>query len=451
MHNVIEADLRRLDAGAGRPPTPALVGHGRFNGDLPVSSLAGAAVSAAVSALQSLHDVNFGHLPDATVDRAKVDQWCRSSVIPLGWTLPSKWDPYANDYRTTDGWIRLHTNAEHHLAAARRVLGMPATPEAAGRAIARWDGEELETAIVEAGGCAARLRTREDWDAHPQGRAVSEEPIVIWDEADKHPSRWRPVNAKRPLSGLRVLDLTRVLAGPVATRFLASFGADVLRIDPPHWNEDGNAIEMTVGKTCAGLDLKDPDDREMFRRLVREADVLVHGLRADALHKMGFGTVACRELNPGLVTVGLNAYGWSGPWSTRRGFDSLVQRSAGLAFERAGAIIDLPYQVLDHATGYLTAAAVLHGLRLQRSGDRVLSARLSLARQAKLLIDHATAACAEAGREGGPTDAQGSIEHTDWGDIRRIGLPYRVEGIETGWRVAAHRLRSDPPAWHPAS
>lgn len=449
MFHIIETDLRRLDDASLSSPVPKMAGSGRYLSGLPVSTLASASVRAAVSALQSLCASEFGRVPDSTIDAAAVDRWCEGSVTPIGWSLPSKWDPFARDYNTLDGWIRLHTNAELHCAAALSVLGVPATPAQAAQEIAQWDAESLERAIVQAGGCAAKLRTSQGWRSHPQGQAVRAEPIVNWVEASPHPCRWQPVSSKRPLVGLRVLDMTRVLAGPVATRFLTSLGADVLRIDPPQWNEDVNAIEMTVGKTCAGLDLHDARDRETFRTLIGEADVFVHGLRSDALERLGFDTNSCRALNPGLITASVNAYGWTGPWVNRRGFDSLVQRSSGLAIEEDGAVSALPYQVLDHATGYLMAAAVLHALRRQREKGQVLTAQLSLARQATLLADH-TAAAEPCNQDELISASEGHVEQTDWGELRRSSLPYRIAGVEAGWDTGARRLRSDAPIWRQA-
>lgn len=449
MFNTIEADLRGLDRTCELWPEPKISGNGRFVSGHPVSKLATAAVRAAVSAMQSLYASEFGRVPCATIDAVAVDRWCESSVTPVGWSLPAKWDPFARDYKTVDGWIRLHTNAAHHRSAALTVLGWPTTPEKAAKAISGWDGESLERTILGVGGCAAKLRTAQEWQSHPQGQAVGAAPIAIWDKARPQPCRWRPLSSTRPLLGLRVLDMTRVLAGPVATRFIASFGGDVLRIDPPHWDEDGNAIEMTVGKTCAGLDLRNQRDRTKFRTLIRDADVFVHGLRTDALEKLGFGTDNCRAINPSLISVSLNAYGWTGPWANRRGFDSLVQRSTGLAVAQNGGVSALPYQVLDHATGYLMAAAVLHALRSQRETGQVLSARLSLARQAKLLTDHVTST--ESGDKNGlisnSLKSKWQTEHSDWGDLRRSALPYQIEGVEAGWEVGAHQLRSDAAVW----
>ncbi len=286
------------------------------------------------------------------------------------------------------GWIRLHTNAPRHRAAALRVLGVEAEREHVAAAVARWAADELETAIVAEGGCAATLRSPEEWASHPQGAAVAIEPLVALDDTDRDAaaSTWAP-SPERPLAGLRVLDLTRVLAGPVATRLLAGLGADVLRIDPPDWDEPGVVPDMTVGKRAARLDARDPADRERLLALLAGADVLVHGYRSDALERLGLGEVVRRRVRPGLIDVSLDAYGHTGPWATRRGFDSLVQMSTGIAGSglRQGTAekpTPLPVQALDHGTGYLMAAAVLTGLARRATGSHGMRARLSLARTA---------------------------------------------------------------------
>jgi len=288
--------------------------------------------------------------------------------------LSPSWDSVAGDYRAKNGWIRLHTNAPHHRARAMAVLGVDEDRDMVARAVAAWDAEALENAIVEARGCAAMMRSFERWAEHPQGAAVAKEPLIIWEERDAITPKPLSSSEQQPLEGLRVLDLTRVLAGPAATRFLAGFGADVLRIDPPDWDETLAVQEMTLGKRCARLDLRNRNDRALFEKLLAEADILVHGYRAEALAGLGYSLDQRRMLNPGLIDVSLNAYGWSGPWSDRRGFDSLVQMSSGIAdFGMKKAVADrpfpLPVQALDHATGYLMAAAVL------RAADRAPAPR----------------------------------------------------------------------------
>ncbi len=255
----------------------------------------------------------------------------------------------------------------------------------------------------------------------------------------------------RPLRGLRVLDLTRVLAGPVATRFLAAFGADVLRIDPPDWDESIVIPEVAPGKRCARLDLKTVSGRAKLQELLKDADVLVHGYRADALDAIGFGAGARRALRPGLIDVALNAYGWTGPWRNRRGFDSLVQMSAGIA--DAGMRVlgkerptPLPVQALDHATGYLLAAAVVRGLTLRVATGRGYEARTSLARVAELLTSRP--AKWRDGTLAGASDADyaDDIEVTGFGPVHRLLGPVSVGEASMRWDRPAARLGSAPPS-----
>jgi crotonobetainyl-CoA:carnitine CoA-transferase CaiB-like acyl-CoA transferase len=251
-----------------------------------------------------------------------------------------------------------------------------------------------------------------------------------------------------------VLDLTRVLAGPVATRLLAGWGAEVLRIDPPDWDEPAIVPEVTLGKRCARLDLKTHDGKSRFLKLLSSADVLVHGYRSDALDRLGLGDDVREDARPGLVDVSLNAYGWTGPWVERRGFDSLVQMSSGIADAgRVAAGIDrpvpLPVQALDHATGYLLAASAIAGVVRRHVDGRGSRWRTSLARMAFQLVGAGTTPLFE-DTDGLPVPPIPSdvIEQTPWGKARRLSGPVDVEGASLSWSIAAHRLGSDAAKWN---
>ena len=429
----------------------AITGAGSLPSCFAVSDLAVASVGIAGSKLARLAAAN-GAPPDVVIDRRLASLWFDMTLRPTGWQIPSPWDPVAGDYRTADGWIRLHTNAPHHRQAALSVLGHASDRKALEPLVAAWKAEELETAIVAAGGCAARMLSLESWAEHPQGMAVAKEPLIHWNDHGDGERVERRSTPGRPLEGLRVLDLTRVLAGPVAGRFLAAYGADVLRIDPPGWDEPGIVPEVTLGKCCAGLDLKTAEDRVRFESLLAEADVLLHGYRPDALGNLGYPEEVRQRINPRLIDVCLNAYGWSGPWSGRRGFDSLVQMSSGIAdhgmkANGADKPVPLPVQALDHATGYLLAAAVLHALRDRDISGRVASARLSLARVAHLLSATKLAAPAGSMVPETPDDLDPTIEKTDWGPARRVRFPVKIDGVAHGWDHPAGRLRSADPVW----
>lgn len=405
-------------------------------GDLPsalrVTDLAVAAMGVAGLATSELVETVTGTAAAVTVDRELASTWYGSAVTPIGWSLPGVWDQLAGNYRARDGWIRLHTNAPHHRDRALEVLGVEADLIAVTRAVRRWTAQNLEREIVAAGGCAAAMQTRKEWLDHPQGAAVAAEPLLEWRAGDTSVAStlWNPTPA-RPLTGLRVLDLTRVIAGPVATRFLGMLGADVLRIDPPGWDEDATLPNMTLGKRMARVDAKRLDGAALLKSLLRDADVLVHGYRDGALDSIGLDRAARAELRPGLIDVSLDAYGFTGPWAGRRGFDSLVQMSAGIAqigSEWAGddRPVPLPVQALDHTTGYLLAAATLRSLTLLRSEGVGRSVRTSLARVGEALIS------------GGPLPLDGPLVgraepsvplSTPWGAARMLPAALEIEGV----------------------
>lgn len=405
-----------------------------------VTDLAVASFRAAAVELASLKQARA-----VEVNRRLAALWFNMSLRPEGWTLPPTWDAIAGLYRCSDGWIRLHTNAPHHRAAALRVLKCAADKEAVKAAVIQWQKSELETAIVLENGAAAAMHSREEWAEHPQGKAVAEEPLIAWADVEECP-------AVVALEDLKVLDLTRVLAGPVATRFLAGFGAQVLRIDPPWWNEPNVEPEVTLGKRRAGLDLTQAQDRQTFEALLAKADVLVHGYRPDALSGLGYGPTVLRKIAPRLIDISLCAYGWHGPWAGRRGFDSLVQMSCGIAAEgmhRKGndTPVPLPVQALDHATGYLMAAAALRAVHLRNTTGQIRSARLSLARTAMLLTSAGSKNFQGDELVEQPEDWLASLEQTVWGPAKRLRFPVRVDGVEPNWQHPAGLLRIDNPTW----
>ncbi len=433
----------------GQSWTLDLTGDGILPSWFAVSDFAAATVGAAGNALAH-YVADGGAQPDVTVDRRLSSLWFGMTIHPDGWKMPPVWDAVAGDYRAKDRWIRLHTNADHHRAIALRVLGVAEDRGAVEAAVATWDADALETAIVAEGGCAASMRGLDPWANHPQGQAVSKEPLVNWTEDSDAAPITKPIDPARPLAGLRVLDLTRVLAGPVATRYLAAFGADVLRIDPLNYNEGNIAPETTLGKRCAELNLRNAEDRKTFEALLSSADVLVHGYRAGALPGLGYGPEERRAINPGLVDVSHNAYGWTGPWADRRGFDSLVQMSCGIAqqgMEKSGAVkpVPLPVQALDHGTGYLIAASALQALAARRKG-RVISARLSLARTACLLTTQKTSPTAEPIQEG-DLDVASDVEETAWGAARRTHFPVSATGVPARYEYPASALGSSKAEW----
>lgn len=433
----------------------SVTGAGHLESCFSVSQLANASIGAIGSALSSLlveADL-VSRAPKVEIDQRLASLWFSQSIYPINWELPPSWDAIAGDYKTADGWIKLHTNLAHHRHAALTVIGTQNDRQEVASALLNWNSEPLEIAIVEQGGVAAALRSRTQWQTHPQGIAVASEPLIDWARARQVNSRFAPKSVKRPLAGLKVLDLTRVLAGPVATRALAGFGANVLRIDPPDWDEPFVVPDITLGKKCARLSLSTHKDRKLFENLLASADVLVHGYRPDALHDLGYGAAIRRALSPNLIEVSLDAYGWTGPWSKRRGFDSLVQMSCGIAdagmrWAKQDKPVSLPVQALDYATGYLMAAAVIRAISFSVSGEGIRNARLSLARTAELLMAYPQIEQRGLDTEVCEADFLGSIEQTPWGDANRLKPPLRIAGINIAWDLPANKLGSSTASWN---
>ncbi len=315
----------------------------------------------------------------------------------LDGVAPDVWAPLSGFWQAADGWVRTHGNYPHHARRLADVLGLAtdASKHEVAAAIAHCGAVDLETRAARAGAIVGAVRAPKAWAAHPEGIAVAEDPLVsVRAERDSlGAGRWLrrgDADSSTPLGGIRVLDLTRVLAGPIATRDLAFAGAEVLRIDSPWLPELGwQHLETGHGKRSTTLDLADATDRRYFDELLASADVVVTGYRPGALDRFGLSPDALWERRPGLVIGSVGAWSESGPWAGRRGFDSIVQAVTGIAMtaspegETPGA---LPAQVLDHSAGHLLAAAICLAL-VRRSHDGAgSSVRVGLARLARELL-----------------------------------------------------------------
>jgi hypothetical protein len=411
------------------PPRSSIIPWMTYlSGTYDVDALATGAVREGLEAAADLAEARGGRRPRVGLDPAHVacafasERHLRRGGSGLGPGF-ARLSRFA---RTRDGWIRLHANYEHHRRALLSVLGTG--EDGALDAIAERGAEELGDAIVAAGGAAAAVRSPDEWAAHRQGRAVRELPLVEALPVPTAATRQLGAGAL-PASGVRVLDLTRVIAGPVATRYLAALGADVLRLDPPHMPElELGLLDTCVGKRLAALDLR----KTPIEDLLRDADAVVTGYRPGALEAFGLGDAQLAERHPHLVVASLSAWGRTGPWAERRGFDSLVQAACGIAWAegRDGAPGALPVQALDHATGYLLAAAVLRELAARRRGEAPRNLRLALA---------VTAADLMRRRGPGGTVAEPGCDgfRLALGDLSVIAPPGSLDGVGLRWDAPA--------------
>jgi len=313
-----------------------------------------------------------------------------------GKPLAPPWDPLSGFYPVRDGWVSIHCNFPNHRDAAMGVLGAGADRARAEAASRAWDGEALEDAIHAAGGCAGFVRSQDRWNAHAQARAVAQQPLLQIERIGDAPPQFR--ESSRPLGGIRVLDLTRVLAGPTCAKSLAEHGADVLKISAAHLPDSGLVeLDTGMGKRSARLDLRNPGEVKTFQRLIREADVFVQSYRPGALSGRGFHPEALAELRPGIVCASLSAWGPTGPWRERRGFDSIVQAVCGIAQAQgreAGSDEKprlLPVSAIDYVSGYLMAFGVCVALARRATEGGSWLVRVALARVGKWIVDRGTA------------------------------------------------------------
>ncbi|SAL45535.1 L-carnitine dehydratase/bile acid-inducible protein F [Caballeronia peredens] len=348
----------------------------------PTSFAVGTAAQATIAAA-ALAACEFGVARGVERQRVCVDMTDAAVECTGAFTVdgrePETWGRFSGLYRCADGYVRIHANFEHHQDGALRLLGLDprtAAREDAERALLSWRASDYENAAAERGLVVSMLRTFDQWDATPQGQAIAAQPLMtITRIGDAPPLALPPLAADaRPLDGLRVLDFTRILAGPVGGRALAAFGADVMLVNSPHLPNIPAIADTSRGKRSALLDLHAAQDRATLGRLIDDAHVFSQGYRPGGIAALGFGPEELAKRRPGIVYTSLTAYGTEGPWAERRGFDSLVQTAMGFNAAEAEAAHEskprpLPMQMLDMASGFLMAfGAAAASWKQQREG-----------------------------------------------------------------------------------
>jgi len=428
---------------------------------LAVAEVAVSSVAACLIAAADLSLARSGRRPEVALDTGHVAAAMRSEAWlrdPAGHGL-SGFAPLSRLWPSGDGWVRTHANYPWHRAALLGALGIADTAGddvevLVGDAIAQRSARDVEETVYDAGGLAVAARGAAEWRQGDAGSAVAASSLVATDPLPTTAGVvLLPVGSpgELPASGVKVLDLTRVIAGPVGTRMLAALGADVLRVDHPARPELAlHAIDGVIGKASTTLDATTQGGYDVLHGLVDEADVVVTGYRPGSLRRLGLDADQVAERHPGTVVVSLSAWGTSGPWGARRGFDSLVQIATGIGRatspdgNRPGA---LPCQLLDHATGYLLAAGTLAALAGRARTGQASHVSVSLARTAKWLLDqgartedqHTTAEQAE---------TQAAAYRASLGDgWSSISPPGQIDGQALRWPHLPPRYGRARPAW----
>ena len=432
-------------------PTPFRIGE--------TSAAALAAVGLAVSDLWMLRS---GRRQSIAVDARQATASLRSGhyLKMDGAHVSTERNTIMGVYPAKSGrWSYLHCNFPNHRAAALSVLGVPEDREAVCKAVAQWDALELEEAIIAAKGAGGMVRTMDEWAKHPQAAAIATLPLIeIVKIGDGAPQKLP--DGDRPLSGIRVLDLTRVLAGPTCARTLAEHGADVLKITGAHLPNIGyQEYDTGHGKLSAHLDLREAKDVEILKSLARETDVFSQGYRPGTLGARGFSPEALAKLRPGIVFVSLCAFGHVGPWASRRGFDTVVQTVSGIT-NRQGELFPgaapgpqfYPVSAIDYLTGYLMAFGAMVALaRRAREGGSWL-VRISLAQTGRWLVGRGQvldALLKDIPKEFTPDELErwSITSDTPVGRLRHLGPVLRMAETAPRWARPSVPLGYNEPVW----
>lgn len=422
-----------------------------------VAAAAQVSIAAVGLAAAQIWRLRSGQPQDVTVDMRHAVVECRSEryLRVDGKPPPPAWDAIAGIYQTRDGrLVRLHTNFPHHRDAICKILNCAAERDQVQAALMQWDGEAFETAAYASGCVVALMRSHDEWATLPQAKAIAELPLIEIEKIGEADPRSWPAG-DRPLKGLRVLDLSRVIAGPVAGRTWAVHGADVMLISGPDlpaipWL----TIDTGRGKLSSFVDLKTGQGREVLRGLLAEADIFSQGYRPGALTGLGFSARDAAHISPGIVCASLSAYGRAGPWAERRGFDSLVQCATGFNHaEGKAAGVDgpkeLPAQMLDHATGYLMAfGAMMARARQAREGGS-WHVQVSLARTGRWLWGLGRIADGLAAQDLKSDAIIPFVEAaaSGFGPLRAIRHAATLSRTPASWSRPAMPLGSHEPRW----
>ena len=423
-----------------------------------IGTAGSAAIAATGLAAANLWQEKTGRVQSVSIDVRRAAMAMRSDrFVHRDGEKIHGWDPVSGIYQAKDGrWVQLHCNYPHHRDRTVALLGAAPEKGAIAAAIAEWDAEALETAVTEANSIAGMVRTPEEWAAHPQSSAVDSLPlfeIIKIGDSDPQPMP----NGDRPLSGIRVVDMTRVIAGPMCGRTLAEHGAQVMRISGPGLAfSEALVIDTGYGKIAAEIDLASETGKETMRDLIKSSDVFSQGYRPGTIANRGFSPEEMAAIRPGIVCVSLCAFSHAGPWQHKRGFDSIVQCCSGLVHEhsegRGEPPIHLPAQCLDYVTGYLGAFGAMEALRRRATEGGSWLVRVSLVQTAHWLKRLGRFGPSEDARDlpdPGLSDVMDLTMETEspFGTIRHLAPAVTLSETPPFWASPPVPLASDAPVW----
>jgi crotonobetainyl-CoA:carnitine CoA-transferase CaiB-like acyl-CoA transferase len=426
----------------------------------PIAPIATATLAAVGLAASHIQEMRTGEKLSVEVDTRSAEiAMASSSYLEVGGKNAKFRDPFTGLYEAADGeWVFLHGNFPHLRQGLLDLLGVDNDPDAIQAAVRKWDAAELEAEAISRNLCAAKVRERSAWEATQQAAAIRALPVLkVTRQAPAGPAAW-PAGcgdaAQKPLSGLRMIDLSRVIAGPMAGRTFAEHGGTVLLVSGPGLPSiESLVIDTGFGKHACEIDLARDAGRADLTHLAGSADVVLDAYRPGAIAGRGLDRATLHQANSQLVYVSLSAFSHGGPWSFRRGYDSLVQATMGMTLE-AGADRStlLPCQPLDYLTGYLAAFGAMAALIRRAEAGGSFAVDLSLATTAQWMWDWRDRLGDDSSVP--PSNPSSSdiadliaMHETRFGTVRAVRPPLKIGGRSAEFRRPPVPLGSDPATW----
>jgi crotonobetainyl-CoA:carnitine CoA-transferase CaiB-like acyl-CoA transferase len=423
-----------------------------------IGTAGAAAIAASGFAAANLWELRTGRSQNVSINVRAAAMAMRSDrFVHCNGEKIHGWDAVSGIYQAKDGrWLQLHCNYPHHRDRTVGLLCAEPDRKSVAAAIGKWDALELENAVTMADSICGVVRTPEEWATHPQSTAVDRLPLIEIVKIADSPPEPLP-EGDRPMGGVRVVDVTRVIAGPMCGRTLAEHGANVMRISGPELAfSEALVIDTGYGKVAAEIDLTSEIGKESMRNLVTSSDVFSQGYRPGTIAGRGFAPEALADIRPGIVCISLSAFGHTGPWSGKRGFDSIVQCCSGIVHEhsagRKGDPYHLPAQALDYVTGYLGAFGAMEALRRRATEGGSWLVRVSLMQTAHWLKRLGRFGLSEDARDMTDPELRDVMDLTmetesTFGTIRHLAPAITLSETPSFWATPPVPLASHPPVW----
>jgi crotonobetainyl-CoA:carnitine CoA-transferase CaiB-like acyl-CoA transferase len=461
--------IRTASSGRGEPEAGAVAITGAdpvFSTRFKIGETCAAVLAGVGVAVADLWELKTGRRQNVGIDVRHAAAGLRSSAYLQRPDADGTFQPVVNRHHeamraitqpwpTKDGrWVLPHFGLPNLQARMVKLLGCEPEPTSVAKAVAKWNALDLEAAIDEARVCGGMVRSNAEWLDHPHGQALAAKPIVEILKIGDSDAEPLPMG-DRPLSGIRALDLTRILAGPMAARTLAEHGADVLMVTAERLPQiPEHVLDTSHGKRSTFLDLAQRQDAARLKALIEGADVFSQGYRPGTMHKLGFGPEEVAALRPGIIYATISCYGADGPFSHRAGWEQVAQTMTGLCHEgRTAARPDgpalLPAAACDYTTGYLAAYGILLALAERACEGGSYHVRASLCQSGMFIYRQGKIAFPGLGLEPAPDelDALRIETRPNSGPLRHLGPILGLSESPPHWTLPTPRLGGDAPAW----